>query len=81
MEPTWELEMCSVLLTGCFVEWLKKGSTIEERMQKAQEYAERIHKLSKKIDWEMMKLRHENSESYKQMMDAKEELQESNKKN
>ena len=79
MEPTWELEMCSVLLTGCFAEWINKESTIEQRMHKAREYAERIHKLSKKVDWEMVKLCHKSTESYNEMIDAKQALQEAHK--
>ena len=70
--------MCSVLLTGCFAEWINKESTIEQRMHKAREYAERIHKLSKKVYWEMVK-RHESTKSYNEMIDAKQAVQETQK--
>ena len=56
-----------------------KASPIEQCMQNAREYAERIHKLSKKVYWEMVKLRHESTESYNEMIDAKQALQEAHK--
>ena len=48
-----------------------KASPIEQRMQNATEHAERIHKLRKKVYWEMGKLHHERTESCNEMIDAK----------
>jgi len=63
-----------LLLTGCFVEWLEKELTIEERMQKAKQYAGKIHKLSQKVDWEMVKLCHKSRENHNRMQEAHREL-------
>ena len=49
-------------------------------MQNAREYAERIYKLSKKVYWEVVKVRQKITESYNQMIDAKQALQEALKK-
>ena len=57
-----------------------KASPIEQRMQNAREYAERIYKLSKKVYWEVVKVRQKITESYNQMIDAKQALQEALKK-
>ena len=45
-------------------------------MHKVKGYAERIRNLSRKIDWEMVKIRCESAESYQHIMDTKKELQE-----
>ena len=57
-----------------------QASPIEQSMQNAREYAERIYKLSKKVYWEVVKVRQKITESYNQMIDAKQALQEALKK-